>query len=65
MTKKYFDTNSDDDVVIVVDSVDIVMFLLYPYCMFVEGGIMSHIGFVGVLDYSVFVKMIRFLLKVV
>ena len=52
MTKKYFDTNSDDDVVIVVDSVDIVMFLLYTYCMFVEGGIMRNKYRGGIIKFS-------------
>ena len=45
MSKIYFGTNDDGDVRIVVDSVDIVMLSMDLDCVFVEGYIMSNIGF--------------------
>ena len=52
ISNKYFDTNGDGDVGIVVASVDILMFSLYPDRVLLEGDIMMNIGFSGLVDFS-------------
>ena len=42
---KYFDANGGGDVVTVVDTVDRMMFSMYPNCVFLEGDIMRNIVF--------------------
>ena len=50
ISNKYFDTNGNGDVGILVASVFILMFSLYLYCVFVEEDIMMNIGFAGLVD---------------
>ena len=45
MSEKYFDTNGNGYVGIVVASVDIVMLSMAPGCVFMEGYIMGNLGF--------------------
>ena len=50
-----FDTNFEVDVVIVVASVEMVIFSLERDCLFVEGYIMMNIEFVRLVNCSVFI----------
>ena len=52
ISNKYFDTNGDGDVGIAVDSVDILMFSLYPDRVLLEGDIMMNISFSRLVDCS-------------
>ena len=53
ISKTFFDTNGDGGVGIVVASVDILIFSLYPDSVFVEVDIMMNISFSGFVDCSI------------
>ena len=56
MSNKSFEKNGEGDVGIVVASVDILMFSPYPDHVFLEGDIMTNIGFAGLVDCSLLFK---------
>ena len=55
MSRSALDKNGKGDVGFFLVSVEMVMFLLYPDRVFVEGDTVSNIGFVALVDFSVFV----------
>ena len=52
MSRRALVTKVEGETVMVVDSVEIVMFSVYLYCVLVEGDITRNKSFVGLVDFS-------------